>query len=108
MAGFKKNVFEEFITIIMGKYFSENFMAETETNKIPAPGPDVENVGLLNPGDHEMCAFADNRLADAGYAVEDDGAVAAVDVVEGGVCHGTGHGETEAELSYPRKNLCHG
>ncbi len=47
------------------------------------PGPDVENVGFLNPGDHEVGALADDALADSGNAIEDDCSVAALHVVQG-------------------------
>ena len=44
---------------------------------------DVEDVGFLDPGDEEVGPFADGGVQDAAEAVEEDGALAAVDGVEG-------------------------
>lgn len=46
-------------------------------------GPDVEDDGPLQPGDEEVRALVDDLLLDSRHAVEDDGAGAALDVVDG-------------------------
>lgn len=43
------------------------------------PGADVQDVGGLDPGDAKVRALAHGVLQDAAEAVEDDGALAAVD-----------------------------
>ncbi|CAL5410957.1 unnamed protein product [Camellia sinensis] len=45
---------------------------------------DVENVGSLEPWDEEMGSFADGLIDDAAKSIEEDGALATVDGVEGG------------------------
>ena len=45
-------------------------------------GADIENVGLLKPGDEEVGALGDGGVENAAEAVEDDGALAAIDGVE--------------------------
>jgi len=57
-------------------------------------GADVEDVGLLDPWDDEMCALVDGVVDDAAETVEEDGAMATVDG-DGGVEHGAGNTKAE-------------
>ena len=69
--------------------------------------PDVEHDGPLHPGDHEVGALADDVLLDAGEAVEDDGAVAAVHVEQGRLHHAARHRQPHAQLAQPVEDLSH-
>lgn len=51
---------------------------------IPRPRADIKGDGFLQPGNEEMCAFVDDLVRDSADSVEDDGAGAAFDVVDGG------------------------
>jgi len=55
-------------------------------------GPDVVHDRALEPWDEEVCAFVHDLVFDSGQAVEDDGAGAAFDVVDGGGGEGEGDG----------------
>ena len=72
-----------------------------------ASSPDVEHDGPLHPGDHEVGALADDVLLDAGEAVEDDGAVAAVHVEQGRLHHAARHRQPHAQLTQPVEDLSH-
>ena len=72
-----------------------------------APLPDVEHDGPLHPGDHEVGALADDVLLDAGEAVEDDGAVAAVHVEQGRLHHAARHRQPHAKLAQTVEDLSH-
>ena len=47
-------------------------------------GADVEDVGFLDPRDEEVGPLADGLVEDAPETVEEDGALPAIDGVEGG------------------------
>lgn len=49
------------------------------------PGADVEDVRALEVWDEEVGPFADGVVNDSSESVEEDGTLAAVDGVEGGV-----------------------
>lgn len=53
-------------------------------------GAHIVDNRLLEPGNEEVCAFVDDALANTAQTVEDDGAVAALDIVDRSL------GETEA------------
>lgn len=53
-------------------------------------GAHIVDDRLLEPGNEEVGAFVDDALANTAQTVEDDGAVAALDIVDGSL------GETEA------------
>lgn len=64
------------------------------------PGADVEDEGLLEPWDEEVGPFADGLVDDSTETVEEDGALTAVDGVEGGVEDGGADAETEGGASH--------
>jgi hypothetical protein len=57
---------------------------------IPRLGAHIVDDRLLEPGNEEVGSLVDDALANTTQTVEDDGAVAALDIVEGSL------GETEA------------
>ena len=57
---------------------------------VPRLGAHIVDNRLLEPGNEEVGAFVDDALANTAQTVEDDGAVAALDIVDGGL------GKTEA------------
>lgn len=67
------------------------------------PGADVEDEGLLEPWDEEVGPFADGVVNDSTETVEEDGALAAVDGVEGGVEDGGADAEPEGGASHVRQ-----
>ena len=54
--------------------------------------PDIKRYRLLQPGHQEVRAFVDDLVGDSSQAVEDDGACAAFDVVDGGAGEGEADG----------------
>lgn len=50
---------------------------------VPRSCADIEDDGALQPGDQEMCALVDDLLLHSGQTVEDDGACATLDIVDG-------------------------
>jgi hypothetical protein len=65
-------------------------LAASGCGDVPRLGAHIVDDRLLKPGNEEVGAFVDNALANTTQTVEDDGAVAALDIVEGSL------GETEA------------
>lgn len=59
---------------------------------IPRLRPDIVHDSLLQPGHEEVCAFVDHLVFDSGQTIEDDGALATADVVDGGGGEGEGEG----------------
>lgn len=57
---------------------------------VPRLGAHIVDDRLLEPGNEEVGALVDDALANTAQAVEDDGTVAALDIVDGSL------GETEA------------
>jgi len=57
---------------------------------VPRLGAHIIDDRLLKPGNEEVGALVDDALANTAQTVEDDGAVAALDIVDGSL------GETEA------------
>jgi hypothetical protein len=57
---------------------------------VPRLGAHIVDDRLLEPGNEEVGAFVNNTFANTAQTVEDDGAIAALDIVEGSL------GETEA------------
>ena len=78
-----------------------------DTRDVLGPGPDVKNVRLLDPGNHEMSAFTDDAFTDAGDSVEDDSSMSAIDVVERRVAHCSGNRQAEPDLTDPGEDLSH-
>lgn len=66
---------------------------------VPGSCADIEDNSALQPGDQEMCALVDDLLPHSGQAVEDDGACATLDIVDGRLCdrEGDGAGDDPAE-----------
>ena len=60
-------------------------------------GAHIVDDRLLEPGNEEVGAFVDDALADTTQTVEDDGAVAALDIVEGGLSETEASGERDRE-----------
>lgn len=58
-------------------------------------GTYVEDVRRLKPWNEEMSTFADGFVDDTAKTIEQDGALAAVDGVEGGVGNGSDGSEAE-------------
>ena len=54
--------------------------------------PDIKRYRLLQPWHEEVGAFVDDLVRDSSQAVEDDGAGAAFDVVDGGAGEGEADG----------------
>ena len=63
------------------------------------PSTNVEDIRSLDPGDEKMSAFADGVIEDSTEPVEEDGTLATVNVVEGGVNDGRGSPEAEGNSS---------
>lgn len=59
---------------------------------VPRPCAHIEDNRALQPGDQEMCALVGDLLLHSGQAVEDDGACATFDIVDGRLCEGEGDG----------------
>jgi hypothetical protein len=66
---------------------------------VPRPCADVVDNGALQPGHQEMCALVGHLILHSRNAIEDDGAGAALDIVDGRLRegHGDGAGDDPAE-----------
>lgn len=60
-------------------------------------GAHIVDDRLLEPGNEEVGALVDDALANTAQTVEDDGAVAALDIVEGGLGETDAGGERDGE-----------
>ena len=60
-------------------------------------GAHIVDDRLLEPGNEEVGAFVDDALANTAQTVEDDGAVAALDIVEGSLSETEAGGERDGE-----------
>lgn len=67
------------------------------------PGSDIEYVGFLEPWDEEVGPLADGLVDYASESVEEDGALAAVDVVEGGADGGGSDAEAHGHAAEVRE-----
>ena len=75
---------------------------------VPRPCADIEHDRALQPGDQEMCALCDNLLLHSGQAVEDDGACATLDIVDGRLCDREGDGAGNDPAEYRAREGGHG
>ena len=64
---------------------------------VPRLGAHIIDDRLLEPGNKEVGAFVDDALANTAQTVEDDGAVAALDIVEGSLSETEAGGERDGE-----------
>lgn len=64
---------------------------------IPRLGAHIVDDRLLEPGNEEVGALVDYTLANTAQTVEDDGAVAAFDIVEGGLGETDTGGDRDGE-----------
>lgn len=63
------------------------------------PGSDIEDVGFLEPWDEEVGALADSLVDHSSETVEEDGALASVDGVQGGADGGGANPEAESSAA---------
>ena len=66
----------------------------------PGLGPHVKDDGLLQPRDQEVGALVDHLLLHTGNPVKDDGAGAALDVVDGLLRNKEGKGGRACQLGH--------
>lgn len=73
-------------------------LAAGSCRDVPGFCAHIVDDSLLQPGDEEMGALVDHTLLDTAETVEDDGAAATFDIVEGGLreTDAGGHGDGEA------------
>jgi len=74
-------------------------LASRRRADIPRPCAHIIHNRPLQPRNQEVCALVDDLLSNTGHSVEDDGACAALDVVDGGLHDGgaDGRGNDPAE-----------
>lgn len=75
---------------------------------VPRSCADIEDDGALQPGNQEVCAFVDDLLLHSGQTVEDDGACAALDVVDGRLRDGEGDRAGDDPAEYRAREAGHG
>jgi hypothetical protein len=68
-------------------------LAPRRRRDIPWLGADIVDNAFLQPGNEEVCAFVHDCVLDSGETVEDHGAAAAFNVVDGGLGEGEADGE---------------
>lgn len=64
------------------------------------PGTDIEDEGLLKPWDQEVSTFTNGFVADTTETIEENGALAAVDGVKGGIEKCAADAESESGTGY--------
>jgi hypothetical protein len=64
---------------------------------VPGLGAHIVDDRLLQPGNEEVGALVDDALANTAQTVEDDGAVAALDIVERGLGETNAGGQRDGE-----------
>jgi len=73
---------------------------------VPGLGAHIVDDRLLEPGNEEVSAFVDDALANTAQTVEDDGAVAAFDIVERGLGETDAGGEWDGEAVDGVEGVC--
>lgn len=75
---------------------------------VPRPCADIEDDGALQPGNQEMGALVDDLLLHSGQTVEDDGACATLDIVDGRLCDRKGDRAGDDPAEYRAREGGHG